>query len=400
MAAASPYPLGPYLLFKSLKKGGMARVFLGVRSDDPERLLAVKTLLPKLAQQALYREMFASEGEVGRRLRHRHIVKTLDHGEASGTPYITMEYVFGADLAAVNRRLRRQGRTLPLPVAVTLARHVCAGLAYAHALTDEQGRPLEIVNRDVSPGNVMVGFDGSVKLIDFGIAQTTIDVKSQIGSVKGKLSYMAPEQARGLPVDHRADLFSVGTLLYELLTGVHVFHDEGDFATMERVRRADAPPPSTHEPSIDGALDRIVAQALTREVADRYPDAGRFQADLDGWLADHGGPVSAAVLADLMRDLFGRQIDTLTDDIERARSQALGTQPAPAVGPPVLADGPGVLIPEEALADLGPLPEAADAPGPTPPPVTRRRGAAPLGALILVAALLAGLLAWRLWGGL
>ncbi|MCB9525978.1 MAG: serine/threonine protein kinase [Myxococcales bacterium] len=370
MPATSPYPLGPYLLFKSLKKGGMARVFLAVRRDDPARLLAVKTLLPKLASQGVYREMFASEGEVGRLLRHRHIARTVDHGEAGGTPYIAMEYVFGADLAAVNRRLRRDGRLLPLPVAVTLVRHVVSGLAHAHGLCDDHGRPLDIVNRDVSPGNVMVAFDGAVKLIDFGIAQTTIDVKSQIGTIKGKISYMAPEQVRGLPVDARADLFSVGTVLYELLTGVHVFHDEGDFATMERVRRAEAPPPSTHRAEIDADLDALVARALAREVHDRHPDAQSLLDALDAWLAAHGGPVSDAVVADTLRSLFGRQIDSLRADIDGALAKALGTAPANPAAPEA-SDGPGVLIPEEALADLGLL-QATPPPAAEPPPSARQ----------------------------
>ena len=157
---------------------------------------------------------------------------------------------------------------------------VARALAYAHALTDEAGQPLDIVNRDVSPGNIMVAFDGTVKLIDFGIAQTTIDVKSQIGAIKGKISYMAPEQVRGLPVDHRVDVFSLGTVLYEMLTGVQVFRDEGDFATMEKVRRAEAPPPSTHTPAVDALLDGIVARALAREASDRYPSADAMAASL------------------------------------------------------------------------------------------------------------------------
>lgn len=389
MSSRAPVPIGRYLLFKSLKKGGMARVFLGFDKDDPARLLAVKTLLPKLGDQRLYREMFASEGKVGVRLVHPNVVRTVEHGEDRGTAYIAMDFIFGFDLSTVLRRMRKQNQRIPLPLAVGLARDVCSGLAYAHELCDESGQPLDIVNRDVSPGNVMVGFDGHVKLIDFGIAQTTIDVKSQIGSIKGKISYMAPEQVRGLPVDHRVDLFSLGTVLYEMLTGVQIFHDEGDFATMERVRRAEAPPPSTHNPTVDPQLDALVARAMAREAHERYQSAREMLADLDAWLVAHGGQVSAAAWAELMRAQFDRQIDEMRDEIEAARQAALGAEQ----GTPLPAGAPARFIPEEALVDINAAPEPpAPEKAPAPP---APRGQAWLAAAVTLA-IVGGAVAWAL----
>ncbi len=325
----APVPLGRFLLFRSLKKGGMARVFLGLDREEPERLVAVKTLLPKLSKQKLYTEMFATEGKVGRRLEHPHIVRTRAHGSEGGNAYIALDFIFGQDLSGVLRQLRKRGETLPIALAVGLARDVCSALAYAHELTDEYARPLNIVNRDVSPGNIMIGFDGRVQLIDFGIAQTTLDVKSQIGSIKGKISYMAPEQVRGLPVDQRADVFSLGTVLYEMLTGVQVFHEEGDFATMERVRRAEAPPASSHKPEVDAQLDAILSRAMTREAHDRYQTAREMLRDLETWLADRGHTVTDAEVAAFLAGVAGTQIESMRSDIEAARVAALGAEPAP-----------------------------------------------------------------------
>jgi eukaryotic-like serine/threonine-protein kinase len=365
MPPSTPVEIGRFLLFKSIKKGGMARVFLGCDATDPNQLVAVKTLLPKLGKQRTYREMFASEGKVGLRLTHPNIVRTLDHGEDKNTAYIAMEFIFGYDLSTVLRRLRKDARRIPIPLAVQLAHDVCAALSFAHELTDEHLRPLDIVNRDVSPGNIMVGFDGVMKLIDFGIAQTTIDVKSQIGSIKGKLSYMAPEQVRGLPVDHRCDLFSLGTVFYEMLTGLQVFHAGSDFATMERVRRAEADPPSTHNREVDAALDAICAKAMARELSDRYFTAHEMVADLADWLRTRP-PVEDAQWADFMRSLFARQIDEMQSDIDGARAVATGEHRAVPGERPVPRPR---LISEDTLAELTALePEKPPAPPPEPTP--------------------------------
>lgn len=406
MTAHAPYRLGPYLLVKSLKKGGMARVFVGVHPDRPERWLAVKTLLPELARQRLYREMFTAEGAVGRHLLHPNVVRTVDTGEDRGTPYLVMEYVFGLDLSTLLRKLREDNDRLPAPVAVSIAHALAGGLAHAHALCDAAGAPLNIVNRDISPGNIMLGADGSVKLIDFGIAQTTIDVKSQIGSIKGKISYMAPEQVRGLPVDPRCDLFSLGTVLYEMLTGIHVFHAEGDFATMEKVRRAEAPPPSSHVPEIDAELDGIVMSAMCRDLANRTPDAATLHAALGAWLDRHGGPCAPEALAHEVSRRFGRRLAALDEDLKSARDVALQAHAAPRS--PLATSGAGIpLIDEEALADLlsarpsvsvaGPVAPGPASPAPVRGEPGRHRG---LSWALMAAAVLgtAGLLVWR-WSG-
>jgi len=354
--------LGRYVLFKSLKKGGMARIFLAVDPEAPEELLAIKTLLPELRKQRAYREMFEAEGKVAVRLEHPNIVRTIEHGTERGGPFIAMEFIFGFDVSTALRQLRKEGRSMPLPLAVALTRDVAAALHYAHGLDDEFGRPLEIVNRDVSPGNIMIGFEGRIRLIDFGIAQTTIDVKSQIGSIKGKISYMAPEQVRGLPVDHRVDIFGLGTVLYEMLTGVQPFHDEGDFATMERVRRAEFDPASSINSAVDAPLDAILARAMARDAEARYPYAGDMRADLDGWLSDHGEEVRPEAFAGFMRGLFAQRIDDMTADISNARAQALGGGPVRASAPVATESGAMRLISEDMLAEFVGLASEADMP--------------------------------------
>lgn len=372
--------LGRFRLLKQVKKGGMARVFLAVDPTRPDELVAIKTLLPELAGKRSYREMFESEGEVGSRLYHPAIARTLARGDDQKTLWLAMEYVFGVDLSAVLKRLRAKGRTMPVPMAVALAAEVAKALGYAHALTDEFGQPLSIVNRDVSPGNVMLSFDGQVKLIDFGIAQTTIDLKSQIGSIKGKISYMAPEQVRGLPVDHRVDIFSLGTVLYELLTGVQVFRDEGDFATMEKVRRADAPPPSTHNPTIDPLLDGILARALAREAADRYESADAMAAALRTWLERHGGGEGAPARAALLASLFADERAQIEADIAAGLAELAdaSTQATPAA--------PMRFLSEAALDDLAE--PAVEAPRAAPP------GRWWPGVAVAIAVALAGLAVW------
>jgi len=357
--SSEPVRIGPYVLLKSLKKGGMARLYLGFDPAEPDRLLAIKTLLPRLVDDPFYEQMFVAEGKLGRRLDHRNIVRTYDSGEADGTLFIAMEYIFGLDLSSVLKRLRKRSRTLPIAHAVAIAVEICNGLSYAHESVDEQGRSLDIVNRDVSPGNVMIGFDGAVRLVDFGIAQTTIDVRNQIGSIKGKIRYMAPEQVRGMPLDQRADLFSVGSVLYEMMTGVQLFADEGEFATIERVRRAEVTPPSLHNGAIDQTLDQIIARAMARNPEDRYQTAGAMGLELTDWLAGQSGPVTEADIRHFMTGLFGRRAQEMRQSIDLAH------QTARAHREPAVDSAPGVpLIPRETLDEIaGLVPDPAQSRG-------------------------------------
>lgn len=280
-----PGPVGDYFVFTKLNKGGMADVYLALPLRDPDPTwIALKLLRPELDGKRRFTEMFVSEGQLGLLLQHPNIVRTtaVGHIDRLDGPlfFLAMEYIQGRDLGAVARTFRKDNARMPVGQAVHIIEQTLQGLAWAHALTDETGAPLHLVNRDISPANIMIGFDGAVQLIDFGIAQATLDYQSQIGAIKGKIRYMSPEQVRGLPVDARSDLFSLAVVFYQLLTGVDPFPGESDFERMERIRTAPLRPPSELNRHVRPALDAILQRALAKEPADRYPSADAFLADL------------------------------------------------------------------------------------------------------------------------
>jgi len=213
-----------------------------------------------------------------------------------------MEYLDGKDLNHILRRCQETGRRIPIPHALFIAAKICRALHYAHTLTGPQGRPLNIVNRDVSPSNVRVLYDGQVKLLDFGIAQAVLQVTSEIGVLKGKYSYMSPEQVRGLPVDRRTDIFSAGIVLHEMLSCARLFRDESEFVLMEMVRRAEVDSPSAFNPRVPPALDRVVMRALNREADQRYQDAATMADQLEQILESYSFEV--AELGSFVRGLF------------------------------------------------------------------------------------------------
>lgn len=304
-ALGNPAPFGPYLLYGMVARGGMAEVYRARRPDE-NRLLAIKVMRPQLAKETRFIEMFIREGRLAMMLRGDTIVHTVDVGEVGGRWYIAMEYLSGRDLTQVLRRCHDTNQRLPVPHAIAIAAAICQGLHVAHTLADADGRPLNIVNRDVSPSNVRLGFDGRVKLIDFGIAQAVLQFTSEIGILKGKFSYMSPEQIRGLPVDARSDVFSAGIVLHEMLTTEKLFRGDSEFALMEKVRKAEVAPPSKFNRRVPAELDRICLKALARDVADRYQSAGELGDDLRALL--DGYRFRPDELREFMRSLFRQDV--------------------------------------------------------------------------------------------
>jgi serine/threonine-protein kinase len=272
-----PIPYGRYLLLERIAVGGMAEVWLAAERDAPDRRWAVKRLLPTLADDRTFVEMFLDEARLGAQLQHPGIVPVVDLGRVGESWYLCMELVAGLDLRRLLSRLRRDGDRLPVGLACWIALRAAEALDHAHRARDAAGRPLEVVHRDLSPANVLLGWDGSVRLIDFGIARAALRAHREDPVLRGKFAYLSPEQVRGLPVDRRADVFSLGAVLHELLTGERLFGGPTDLAVMERVRSAEAAPPSRANPGVPPALDALVLRALAREPADRFP-----------WAADLG----------------------------------------------------------------------------------------------------------------
>ncbi len=280
MAAAQlsePIQFGKYTLFELIGRGGMAEVYKA-RIQGPagfERTFVVKRILPHLSSDPTFIKMFVEEAKLSARLAHPNIVHIFELGAVEGEYFISMEYIRGHDLSETMRAIwKTMGPPRPELVAY-IGREACRGLAYAHSLTDDNGRPLGMVHRDISPSNVMLSYEGAVKLLDFGIAKALGDAPetTKTGTMKGKYAYMAPEQTEGENVDNRSDIFACGIVLHEVLTGRRLFKGANDVQTIERVRRCEVPRPSLQNPAVPPALDAIILKALARNPADRW--AGR-----------------------------------------------------------------------------------------------------------------------------
>ena len=306
-----PIPFGKYYLLERINVGGMAEVFrakqFGV--EGFERLVAVKRILPNIAEDKEFIEMFVDEAKISVQLTHANIAQVFDLGHAEGAYYIALEHIHGRDLRAVFDRNRDKGEPMPVPQACFVTMKVCEGLDYAHNKRDESGRDLHLVHRDVSPQNIIVSHEGEVKLIDFGIAKAAgRGSQTQAGILKGKFGYMSPEQVRGLPVDRRSDVFSCGIVLYELLTGERLFVGESDFSTLEKVRNVEILPPSTYNRKIQPELERIVLKALAKDVEDRYQNAIDLHDELQAFVYTSGEFYSRKDLANWMKHQWSKEI--------------------------------------------------------------------------------------------
>jgi serine/threonine protein kinase len=315
-APNDPVAFGKYYLLGLIARGGMAEVYRGRPQNGEKRLVAVKVMRPQLAREARFIDMFHREGKLAMMLKNRCIVETFEIGQSEARHYIAMEYIGGRDLTQVLRRCQETQQRIPVPHAVYIAARIAEGLHFAHTLAGPDGRPLNIVNRDVSPSNVRLSYDGDVKLLDFGIAQALMKFTSEIGILKGKFSYMSPEQIRGMPLDARTDVFSAGIILHEMLTTEKLFRGDTEFALMEKVRKAEVQPPSGFNRRVTPELDAISLKALARDVADRYQNAAQLAADLDALIA--GYRFDPKELRQFMRQLFRKEYAKELEDTQMA----------------------------------------------------------------------------------
>jgi serine/threonine protein kinase len=321
-APNDPVPFGRYYLLGLIARGGMAEVYRAKTQVGSRRLLAVKVMRPQLAREARFVDMFHREGKLAMLLSHnRCIVETLELGQHDGRHFITMEYIGGRDLTQVLRRCQETQQRIPVPHAVYIAARIAEGLHFAHTLAGPDGRPLNIVNRDVSPSNVRLSYDGDVKLLDFGIAQALMKFTSEIGILKGKFSYMSPEQIRGMPLDARTDVFSAGIILHEMLTTEKLFRGDTEFALMEKVRKAEVPLPSDFNRRVTAELDAISLKALARDVADRYQTAAQLAAALDALIGSYR--FDPKELRQFMRQLFRKEYAKEVEDTQMSLEASL-----------------------------------------------------------------------------
>jgi serine/threonine protein kinase len=297
---------GRYRLVQRLGVGGTAEIWRAAVSGSRgvEHSVIIKRLRPELARDPVFIEMLAAEARISSRLDHPAIVKVFESGEAAGELYLAMEVVDGWELSEVHERARRRRRPLSVGLVCHIVAEVADALAYAHALGDEQGRPLHAVHRDINPGNIMLTRQGAVKLVDFGMARfgdRDPDDATATGLRKGTPAYMSPEQADGLDIDHRSDIFSLGIVLHEGLTGRRLFRGPTALDTLRRVRDADAPPPSTLVPGVGADLDAIVLRMLAADPGERYADCADIARSLRALARRH--QADAAALRDALTEL-------------------------------------------------------------------------------------------------
>ncbi len=340
----APETFGKYILLKKIGRGGMAELFLArqVGVAGFERVLAIKRILPHLTEDAEFVQMFINEAKIAAQIAHPNVVQIYDFGTVNGTYYIAMEYVMGKSLAAALSAGNARGRPMPAHQAIQITARIAAGLDHAHRGKTMSGQPLGIIHRDISPQNILLGYHGDVKLVDFGIAKAaSSSTHTQTGMIKGKLAYLSPEQAWGKPVDHRADVFSLGIVLHEMLTGQRLFKADNEIATLERVRTAAVAPPSTLNPRIAKELDPIVLKALTARPDDRYPTAQAFHEALEGYLARLGPPPTSRDLENYLHLLFEKDLQADSADFKQAttitKRDATATTAAPGAKTPTPA---------------------------------------------------------------
>jgi eukaryotic-like serine/threonine-protein kinase len=300
-----------YRLLASIGRGGMSEVFLAgwEHATGIHRLAVMKRLNLELCQDPTTVQMFLDEARLGLRLDHPNIVQTHDVGRFEGRPCILMEYLRGQPLHRVVQRAAEQGLLLPLELVVKVIVDVLDGLGAAHEALDYDGTPLNVVHRDISPHNLFLEYDGRVKILDFGIAKAAIqETHTRTGLIKGKFAYMAPEQARSEPVDHRADLWSVGVVFWELLTGTRLFKGPNEAAMLQATLTAAIPYPCGYRSDVPPVLEQILEGALTRNPANRYASAREMRSDLEHWLEGRGKHFGAA-LASYMDEAFAEERD-------------------------------------------------------------------------------------------
>ncbi len=383
--------LGKYEIVQAVAVGGMAEIYLA-RSQGPQRFekyVILKRILPHLAAEGQFVEMFLEEARLAASMSHANLVHVHDFGHDSGSYFFTMEYVHGEDVRQILKACWKRGRPLPIADALTIVSQAAAGLHYAHELEGPDGGLLGVVHRDVSPSNLLVTFDGQTKVADFGIAKVSQRTfQTRTGGVKGKVSYMSPEQCRGEAVDRRSDVFALGILLYELSTGHKLFAGENDLAIMRKVVDDPLPRPSEVVPDYPPVLERIVGNALARDPDDRYQSARELHAALEEFCRGAGLVMSSMALSTSMIELFGKRPHPWAG---RTRPLAI-TSAEHQVGPERAADWdaeskPTTLVPSASGLEVSALSAAV---APAPPrrwPIVAGAGAALVVGVILALAI-------------
>lgn len=302
---------GNYEIIKKLAAGGMAEVLLAKQTGVGgfERLVCLKRILPHLSANEDFVKMFQDEARIAASLIHPNIGQIYEIGQVGDNFFIAMEYVRGEDLRRIYNQEVKRGQALPVEIAAVVAAGAAAALEFAHRQSDLDGRPLGIVHRDVSPQNILLTYDGFVKLIDFGVAKAAGKMmETRSGVLKGKYSYMSPEQAQGEPVDGRTDVFALGITLYEVTTGTRLFKRDSELETLQAVIACNVKPPSEIIPGYDPDFEHIVMTALQADPNQRYQSAMEMELMIEKYIYDKGIPNTASALSAYMQELFHEKL--------------------------------------------------------------------------------------------
>jgi serine/threonine protein kinase len=301
-----------YRVIDRLEAGGMAEVFRGeaLSVQGFKKQVAIKRVLPHLAQNKSFIRMFIDEARLGARLNHANIVTVFDIGAADNTYFIVMEFVDGANLKTVLETLKKQGKRPSVKEVLYIGMEICKGLSHAHGLTDEQGKLLNIVHRDISPPNILMTRGGEVKVTDFGLAKATTQLeKTDPGVVKGKFSYLSPEAALGQEVDARTDVFAVGILMWEALAGRRLFLGDSDYETVKKVQRAEVPGLKGEHPDVDDELDALLLKTMARQRDERFQTAHDLGDAIADYLIGHRLKVTSYDIARMMQSVVATRTD-------------------------------------------------------------------------------------------
>lgn len=333
MVTFKPEKYGKYLLLDRIARGGMAELYRGkiVGAQGFEKIVAIKKILPHLVDQEEFVKAFIDEARLAAFLQHPNIVQIYDFGEMAETYFISMEYLAGVDLKTVLKKAKDESKPLKLALSLFyILPQICYGLQYAHNIKDFSGEPLCIIHRDLGPQNIFITYNGEIKLIDFGIAKASShDATTYVGSLKGKLAYMSPEQASGKEIDHRSDLFTLGILLYELATGHRLYTGESQTILL-KAGKADFIPPEQVKQGLPASLYALINKALHKDPNLRYQSAEQMRLDLEAVSQELAVRVSRGQMAAYMHELFQ---DEALEEEKALKAAGLAVQPSSVAAP-------------------------------------------------------------------
>ncbi|RPI99658.1 MAG: serine/threonine protein kinase, partial [Deltaproteobacteria bacterium] len=327
---------GDYRIVKKIATGGMAEVFLAKKMGARgfEKLLAIKRVLPQFSENEDFISMFIDEAKLVAQLSHRNIVQIYDFGSQQGAYYIAMEYVFGKDVRSILKKSVEKQRRIPLLQAIYIIAEAAKGLENAHNLKDPCGASLQIIHRDISPQNILISYEGEVRLADFGIAKAASkSTETRAGVLKGKILYMSPEQAWGKPIDKRSDLYSLGVVFYEMVAYQKVFDADSEFSLLEKVRHGQVEFPPEVFQKVPKPIFRILKKALEKDPEDRYQSAHEMHVDLESYLFTTKETSRERTLSNYLKDLFqeeiGEETKVLTEKTGTLDEKTAFAEPGP-----------------------------------------------------------------------